>query len=955
MQRPLRLAVLSLLLLGGCALFSDPAPSTTLPPAPPPPVAPVSTAKPAPGDEAWLGVLQQDVARIRAGEQVAAGRAPMVTPTSVTPVEVPAAVQPAPPVAPPVAPVAVPSTVSEPAPSAAPVPAPQPAPSPAAALPSLSSGDLAQLMAQSRAHAALADERVGVLVQAYLAEGLAALEAGDLQAAYGHFANAWELDPADPAAASLFQQVATVLGKPGAGLMAVAADARQRAEARGDQARLLVQHDVAQGDAAMAADDPERAQTFYQDALTLLRADPAAAGSIGEAELAARIAVARRAAEDRASRQADELASRAAEQAELLDRAETERLDRRIEQLMSNANAAFLRDEYEVAEAALDEVLALDAGHQEAIGLKRIAARARHDRRDRVTRETYRNEWQDTFDEMLHDMVPPNDVMSFPDDEDWAEIVARGNKTFGSAGTSLSGIDAAVADKLEKAVPVSFEGEPLDQVLAHLSAVTGVSFLLSPAVRADADTSYEYNFSDKAAKPVSRTLKVLLEDLTLPPLTYLIKDGVVKIITRDEARSDYVLQMYDIRDLTFTPVDYPAQDFNLLPSGTDADTFRDGVEDEEPVAFIGPDALLSLIQDNISPDSWTSDPERTIQLMPGTLIVRQTPDVHAQIKQLLDDLRVNTHTLINIETRFVEVEDSFLEDIGVDLRGLDGSLTNNFPLEDFGQSGAGGFSPGDPTGIGTGNDPGFFYGGKNGDLKGRTENLFDTVLGEPGTLNNSGGLSMQALFLDDTNVQAVLRAIAKYQTSNIVNAPSLTLRSGQRGNVKSMTTQTYVRDFEPEIAQAAVIAQPELDNVRNGVMLDVRAVASADLRFITMELRPTVVELVPDEQGNEIRTEVVSLATQNSSDVSIQLPELRIQRLRTTATIPDGGTLMLGGLKRSVEQQQSSGVPFLSDIPLLGSIFSRSGEYTSKRKLIILLKASIIAPEEHEPSPGFRR
>ncbi|MHC4844822.1 MAG: type II secretion system protein GspD, partial [Planctomycetota bacterium] len=268
----------------------------------------------------------------------------------------------------------------------------------------------------------------------------------------------------------------------------------------------------------------------------------------------------------------------------------------------------------------------------------------------------------------------------------------------------------------------------------------------------------------------------------------------------------------------------------------------------------------------------------------------------------------------------------------------------------------GGFgTPTNPLGIGTGNDPGFYYGGDDGDIKGRIENLFDFTLGEAGTLNGAGGLSLQALFFDDTNVEIVMRAVTKYQTSNIVNAPNLTLRSGQRGNVKALTTRTYVRDFEPEIAQAAVIAQPELDNVKEGVVLDVRAVASADRRFVTLELRPTVIDLVPDASGADLPQATVSLGTQNSNNVTIELPELRIQRLRTTATIPDGATLMLGGLKKSVEQNQDSGVPVLSDIPILGSLFSRQGEYTSKRKLIILLKATILAPEEHEPSLGFNR
>jgi type II secretory pathway component GspD/PulD (secretin) len=535
-------------------------------------------------------------------------------------------------------------------------------------------------------------------------------------------------------------------------------------------------------------------------------------------------------------------------------------------------------------------------------------------------------------------------------------ISERGSKAFGTITGAEKPIDAAVMSRLEKSIAVSFQDEPLDQVLAHLSAVTGANFILSQDVQDLIDGVTPINMQDRFPQPVSRILRVVLEDLSVPPLSYSVRDGVVRVITQDEARSDYRLEMYDIRDLTFTPQDHAAQDYNLLPSGTDADSFREGVEDDDPLPFIGEDALLTLIQDNIAPDSWTDDPERTIELMPGTLIVRQTPEVHLQIRELLDDLRLNTNTLISIETRFIEVEDSFLEDIGVDLRGLDGDLTGNFPLEDFGQSGGGGFgTSGDPDGIGTGNDPGFYYGGSNGDMKGRIENLFDLTLGEPGQLNSAGGLSLQALFLDDTNVQIVLRAVSKYQTSNVVNAPSLTLRSGQRGNVKALTTRTYVRDFEPEIAQAAVIAQPELDNVKNGVMLDVRAVASADRRFVTLELRPTVIDLVPDEFGEELPQETVSLGTANSSDVTIELPELRIQRLRTTATIPDGATLMLGGLKRSVNQDYSSTVPFLGDIPVLGSVFSRQGQYTSKRKLIILLKASIVAPEEHEPTRGFTR
>ena len=909
------------LALAGCSSTSEETPTE-----------PSAQAAPVPGSPEWMEEYRRTLAQIRAGETATAPPAAPAAAEEAAPSEAAAAAQ----------------EQEAPAPAQEQAPPPAPMPEPA---------DLQDILEQSRQHAALQDQKVAVLVAAYVQKGLEDWRNGDLKAAHESFASAYELDPADPSARDLFARTGALLGEPGASLAAVAGAARDKAQALSEQTRLQAMHEVRLGDEAMAADDPATALTHFENALALVRSDPTAApGGYGEAELAAKVALARRAAQDSLGRRDAVLQERAAALQEEYDTAEASREKLRIDHLMQTANAAFLRDDYAAAEEALDEVLKADPDNAEALNLQRIASKARHQQASKITREAYRTEWQDTFDELRHDTVPQNELIVFPEAEDWAVIAEHGGKTFGGGRvTPESELNAAVRERLQKAIPVSFKDEPLSQVISHLQAVSGVNMIISPGVK-NLPSEPTITLEDKNAQPIARILAITLEDLSSPPLAYTIRDGVVHIITKEEARADYTLQMYDIRDLTFTPRDYAAEDYNLLPSGTDAESFRKGVEDDAPAPFIGADALVTLIQNNIAPDTWTADPNRTIQLMPGTLIVRQTPEVHEQITELLANLRVNTNTLVHIETRFVEVEDSFLEDIGVDLRGLDGSLTGGQPLEDFGQSGAGGFgTPTTPAGIGTGNDPGFFYAGDDGDIKGRIENLFDFTLGEKGTLNNAGGLSVQALFLNDTNVQAIIHAVTKYETSNIVNAPSLTLRSGQRGNVKALTTRTYVRDFEPEIAQAAVIAQPELDNVKEGVMLDVRAVASADRRFVTLELRPTVIDLVPDANGNVLPQQSVSLGTQNASNVTIELPELRIQRLRTTATIPDGATLMLGGLKKTVDQDMNSGVPFISDIPIVGSLFSRNGEYTSKRKLIILLKASILNPEEREPRVGPAR
>ncbi len=169
-----------------------------------------------------------------------------------------------------------------------------------------------------------------------------------------------------------------------------------------------------------------------------------------------------------------------------------------------------------------------------------------------------------------------------------------------------------------------------------------------------------------------------------------------------------------------------------------------------------------------------------------------------------------------------------------------------------------------------------------------------------------------------------------------------------RANLTVLNQVVYVKDFDVEIAQAASIADPIIDVVQDGVILDVRPVVSADRRFITLEVRPTIATLT-----RPIREKSTTLGSQAS--VTIQLPELELQRLRTTIPMPDGATVMLGGLKVSDKKDHRSGVPILNKIPLISMLFERKGKAISNRKLLILLKADIVIPAEHEPTEAQLR
>jgi len=66
--------------------------------------------------------------------------------------------------------------------------------------------------------------------------------------------------------------------------------------------------------------------------------------------------------------------------------------------------------------------------------------------------------------------------------------------------------------------------------------------------------------------------------------------------------------------------------------------------------------------------------------------------------------------------------------------------------------------------------------------------------------------------------------------------------------------------------------------------------------------------------------------------------------------MPDGGTMMLGGMRLVERQNLRSTVPLLGSLPGLSWLFSRNGTSVQNRKILILVRANIVLMEELEPT-----
>jgi general secretion pathway protein D len=793
-------------------------------------------------------------------------------------------------------------------------------------------------------------QKTAALVESYLADAQAKRSRGDVEGAHQALLDAYEMDPGNEAVRTLLSASSVELGKRPATVGDVARGAADRDRVRRVAARLEVEDKVTTSSRHEATGDFDGAIRALQDAELVLRWNPYLAGTtdtgVTEAQLKSRIAelMAKKAAQERDI--AAERDQRAMAEKSEREREERERAQNLVNRFLRQANDAFYAERYKEAADFCNQVLDLQSGHVEAAELKITAQKAWHSAQQAQFQTSYKDHWREVFDQIDLMNAPVTEEISFPGKQEWEAIALRGPMHFRLQGEHISPEDQRILDILNNTrVELNFDDTKLPAAVEWLSLSTGINFIIDqPVLDAGTDTG-------ALLKVASVTAKGALELVsTVYGVQYVVRNGVITIISKDTAKGGEYIEIYDVRDLINKVASFPSSDFNLSPSGA---VEEEPPEPPEPTPFvIEGDALKDLITNNIDPTTWEGNSNVTINLQPsGALVVRQTGDVHQKIDKLLSDLRANARTMVNIQTRFLSLEDRFLEDIGVDFRGLNGqngssdaASVPNIVLDDFGTPGSGGVgSPGAPVGTGTGNDAGlFFTEGGDFDARGRLENLYDLSLGDE-DFSASGGASVEFTFFDDTVAEAILRAVTKTSQSEVIHAPALTVFNGQRAHINVLNHISYVKDFEAEIAQGAVIADPIVAVLRDGPTLDVRPVVSSDKRFVTVEVRPTLLDLV-----EPIATFRTSLAVGN--EVELQLPVLKIQRLRTTVTIPDGATLMLGGMKSLVDTRLDSGIPFLKDIPLVSFFASRTGTEKSRTKVMILLRAKIIIPEEFEPA-----
>jgi len=348
-------------------------------------------------------------------------------------------------------------------------------------------------------------------------------------------------------------------------------------------------------------------------------------------------------------------------------------------------------------------------------------------------------------------------------------------------------------------------------------------------------------------------------------------------------------------------------------------------------------SLVQLIQESIDPESWydlSDTGEGTVtpypMQQPKKLAVYNTHEAHKEIEKLLAALRKKLGHQVSVEARFLVVSENFLEDIGLDV-----DFTVNAGTH-WGQ-------------ISFEQDSTTF-----------TDPQVTSIPGSMGGLGASASLGGgYGSILDDLQVSFLLRATQAHRDAKSLSANIATVLSGEVATFS--VSRPFMFALPPIQTQGTQLTgaggtqttgtgtEPQYQMVQQSDYLMITPTITHDKKNVLLNITTMKTEFLG------IRTSTVEVPVQGTVgqaaqvlEYDVQTPEQETSSLTTRVSVPDKGTLLLGGQRVTAEVETEAGVPILSKLPLVGRLFRNRSKVKDSKILLILVKPVIILQEERE-------
>ncbi len=182
------------------------------------------------------------------------------------------------------------------------------------------------------------------------------------------------------------------------------------------------------------------------------------------------------------------------------------------------------------------------------------------------------------------------------------------------------------------------------------------------------------------------------------------------------------------------------------------------------------------------------------------------------------------------------------------------------------------------------------------------------------------------MFTQGTNIQIILNALSNVTHVEVISSPEIMVLNNGTARL--------------EVGQQVPIS--------TGQAVSVVSSGAPIVNSIEYHATGVILKVTPGVNKSGIVTmdvsqEVSNVAADSDSTTStLGSPSFDERKIESTVAIHDGETVALGGLISDSKTQGSSGLPFLSEIPVLGGLFGTKNDTRVRTELMVLITPHVV-------------
>ncbi len=315
----------------------------------------------------------------------------------------------------------------------------------------------------------------------------------------------------------------------------------------------------------------------------------------------------------------------------------------------------------------------------------------------------------------------------------------------------------------------------------------------------------------------------------------------------------------------------------------------------------GGGSLEDALKNAISPDGKVIEDGRT-----NSLIITDVPAQFENIESTIARLDVPVPQIL-VEVEMLDISKSVADKLGITYGATPITFTGGIKMVNypFSTSSVAGETSTLATSSGTGNAAGDFPG-----------------------LWNANGMTAALNFLTQTTDA---RTLAR---------PRILTLNNQTAEIQISTDQAI--DVLPSSSSSGTAGSVQtftVDRYTTGVILNVTPQANLLTREITMHVNPRVIDLILSQ-------------VQPPAGIGGSIFDPQTRGSDSLLKLKDGQSMVIGGLMNNQTNNNVTKLPFLGDLPLIGSAFRSTNKTTTQRELIIFLTPHIIDDLGHSGLKG---